>query len=270
LLRFTLPRHLCPRREKVFGLGPRVPLDRESKVRIMHLARALKHRTEPRKHYGVLTGKFVDVLDAMLWLIHDGKTGQCNPAYATIADKAGCAPSTVGEAIRALEAVGILSWVNRIRRVGTRERDLFGHWTTTWRVLRTSNAYVFHDPKIAAQQGRPSNTDFRCGPSDAHKKQPTIQPAASEPTSGARLDGARVIQEESSQQEESTQAPPVPPDRPAIAPEGSMALPARARLTPAERAALVARLDTTPTKADWAAYRCELDTMVTAKLGVAR
>ena len=142
---------------------------------------------------------------------------------ATIADKAGCAPSTVGEAIRALEAVGILSWVNRIRRVGTRERDLFGHWTTTWRVLRTSNAYVFHDPKIAAQQGRPSNTDFRCGPPNAHKKQPVIQAAA-----------------------------------------------ARARLTPAERAALIARLDSNPTKADWAAYRRELDEMVTAKLGVAR
>ena len=36
-----LPNHLR-RREKVFGDGPRVPLDREAKVRIMHLARALK------------------------------------------------------------------------------------------------------------------------------------------------------------------------------------------------------------------------------------
>ena len=264
MLRFTLPRHLCPRREKVFGLGPRVPLDRESKVRIMHLARALKHRTEPRKHYGVLTGKFVDVLDAMLWLIHDGKSGQCNPAYATIADKAGCAPSTVGEAIRALEAVGILSWVNRIRRVGIRERDLFGHWTTTWRVLRTSNAYVFHDPKIAAQQGRPSNTDFRCGPPDAHKKQPVVQPAVSEPASGARLVGARVMQEEP------LQPPPVPTEPSEVAPERSTAIAVSTRFTPEERVALIARLDTNPTKADWAAYRRELDAMVTAKLGVAR
>jgi hypothetical protein len=251
-----VPPHLRPRRDKIFGDGPRIPLDREAKVRIAHLARALKRRTEPRKHYGILTGKFVDVLLALLWLIHDGKSGQCNPAYATIADKAGCAPSTVGLALKALEAVGILSWVNRIHRVRDRERDLFGHWTTVWRVLRTSNAYVFHDPKVAEQQGRPSNTDFRCGPSDAHKKQPVIQLATSEPASGARLDGARVTQE----------APPPPPsvptEPPAIAPEGSTALLARTKLTPAERAALVARLDANPTRADWALYDRELDAML--------
>lgn len=68
---------------------------REAKVRIMHLARCLKHRTEKGKHYGELTGKFVDVLHALLWLIHDGKSGQCNPSYQTIADKADCVPSTV-------------------------------------------------------------------------------------------------------------------------------------------------------------------------------
>ena len=130
MLRSLLPRHLRPRREKVFGDGPRIPLDREAKVRIMHFARVLKHRSEPRKHYGVLTGKFVDVLNALLWLVHDGRSGQCNPSYATIADKAGCAPSTVGEAINALENTGILSWVNRIRRIGVRERDLFGYWMT--------------------------------------------------------------------------------------------------------------------------------------------
>jgi hypothetical protein len=136
-----LPNHLRPRREKIFGDGPRIPLEREAKVRIMHLARALKHKTAPGKHYGILTGKFVDVLHAMLWLIHDGRSGQCNPSYVTIADKAGCAMSTVCEAIKALELAGILSWVNRIVRVRIRERDLFGQWATTWRVLRTSNAY---------------------------------------------------------------------------------------------------------------------------------
>jgi DNA-binding MarR family transcriptional regulator len=202
MLRSLLPRYLRPHREKVFGDGPRVPLDREAKVRIMHFARALKHRTEPRQHYGVLTGKFVDVLHALLWLIHDGRSGQCNPAYATIADKAGCAPSTVGEAIKALEDAGILGWVNRIRRIGSRERDLFGHWATTWRVVRTSNAYVFHDPKLAAQRGRPSNTEFRSGPPDTNTNKdigPSYpQPSASPPQpsqGGARLAGARVTQD---------------------------------------------------------------------------
>lgn len=172
-MRLILPNHLRPRREKVFGPGPRIALDREAKVRIMHLARALKAKTEPGKHYGVLTGKFVDVLHAMLWLIHDGQTGQCNPAYATIADKARCAMSTVCEAIKALEGAGILSWVNRIIRVRMRERDLFGQMSVTWRVIRTSNAYVFRDPKAAEQQGKSSKTEFRSGPPDGFKNHPS-------------------------------------------------------------------------------------------------
>ncbi len=44
-------------REKVFGPGRPRPMDRNAKVRIMHLARCLKRRTEKGKHYGVLTGK---------------------------------------------------------------------------------------------------------------------------------------------------------------------------------------------------------------------
>jgi hypothetical protein len=169
---------LRPRREKVFqNHEARVPLDREAKVRIMALARALKHRTEPRRHYGMLTGKFIDVLHALLWLIHDGKSGQCNPAYATIADKAGCCPNTVCAAIKALEACGILSWVNRITRIRVRERDLFGRWTLSWQVVRTSNAYTFRDPKPVARHGEASKTKFWAGPLDKDLKQPP-SPAA--------------------------------------------------------------------------------------------
>jgi Helix-turn-helix domain len=186
-LRIALPNHLRPRREKIFGEGPRVPLDREAKVRIMHLARALKHKTEPGKHYGVLTGKFVDVLHAMLWLIHDGRSGQCNPSYATIADKAGCAMSTVCEAIKALELAGILSWVNRIVRVRIRERDLFGQWATTWRVLRTSNAYVFRDPKAAER----SKTEIRSAPLDPIKTLPVA--AAYPPPARPLLDPGNLL-----------------------------------------------------------------------------
>lgn len=181
-----LPNHLRPRREKVFqNHETRVPLDREAKVRITRLAEALSRRTEKGKHYGVLTGKFVAVLRAMLWLIHDGRSGQCNPALETIADKAACARSTVCEAIRALEACGILSWVNRITRLRVRERDLLGHWVTSWRVVRTSNAYTFRDPKVAVSGGNSSKSEFKSGPLDPSFKKET--------GSGARLAGAPVI-----------------------------------------------------------------------------
>jgi hypothetical protein len=133
-------------RQKIYqGYEDRVALDREAKVRLMHLARALKHRTEKGKHYGRLTGKFCDVLHTLVWLIHDGKTGQCNPSYETIAAKAECCRATVASAIRALEDAGLLSWVNRFVRRRTRED---GMWAT--RPVRTSNAYVLHPPKPKA------------------------------------------------------------------------------------------------------------------------
>ena len=41
----------------------------------------------------------------------------------------------------------VLTWQNRITRIHVRERDLFGQWASRWRVIRTSNAYVFRDPQ---------------------------------------------------------------------------------------------------------------------------
>jgi Helix-turn-helix domain len=134
------------RREKLFGEGRLLPLDRNAKARIMVLARALMHRTGEGKHYGVLTAKFVAVLGALLWGFHNAQSGRCFPSYERIAEKADCARSTVYEAIRALEDAGILSWVNRIARIREWGPDLFGRAQNRWRVIRTSNAYTFVDP----------------------------------------------------------------------------------------------------------------------------
>ena len=51
----TAQRLLKPRREKLFGEGRLVPLDRNAKARIMVHARALSRRTEKGKHYGIVT-----------------------------------------------------------------------------------------------------------------------------------------------------------------------------------------------------------------------
>src|SRR5215203_7335966 len=102
------------RREKMFGEGRLRPLDRNAKVRIMVLARALSHRTEKGKAYGKLTAKFLAVLESLLWGFHNAATGRCFPSYDSIAERARCAYSTVAKAIQALERVGILTWVNRI------------------------------------------------------------------------------------------------------------------------------------------------------------
>ncbi len=135
------------RREKVFGEGRLVPLDRNAKVRIMVLARALMRRTERGKHYGAVTAKFLAVLETLLWGFHNAASGKCFPSYEAIADRAGCARRTVYEAIRALERLGILTWCNRLKRVREYVPGLFGKASAwRWRVVRTSNAYVFIDP----------------------------------------------------------------------------------------------------------------------------
>jgi hypothetical protein len=137
------------RREKVFGLGRPRALDRNAKVRIMHWARCLSRRTEKGRAYGEITAKALAVLQALLWGFHNARSGLCFPSYEVIAEAAGCARSTVAEAIKALEDAGVLSWVNRIKRVREAAPDLFDGQGWRWRVIRTSNAYNFRDPKAA-------------------------------------------------------------------------------------------------------------------------
>jgi hypothetical protein len=144
------------RREKLFGEGRPVPLDRNAKARIMTLARALSHPTEKGKHYGVITAKFLNVLEALLWGFHNARSGLCFPSYETIAARAHVHRDTVYEAIHALEKAGILTWVNRIKRIREWGPDLFGRAMNHWRVVRTSNGYSFIDPK-------PSKSEFPTG-----------------------------------------------------------------------------------------------------------
>jgi hypothetical protein len=61
-----------------------------------------------------------------------------------------CCRRTVAEARKVLEWAGVLTWQHRIARVRERCRDLFGSQGWRWRVIRTSNAYVFRDPTAVA------------------------------------------------------------------------------------------------------------------------
>ena len=184
----SLPHYLRPRREKVFGDGRPRPLDRNGKVRVMACIRALMHRTEKGKAYGQITAKACSVAEALLWGFHNARSGLCFPSYEKIAEKAGCARSTVAEAIKALEVAGILSWVNRIVRVRERCADLFGHMGNRTRVIRTSNGYAFNDPKGSASKGFPSKSDFPSGTSNQDSIPTCATPAQPENTPPTELD----------------------------------------------------------------------------------
>src|SRR4029079_13381260 len=96
---------------------------------------------------------FGRVLQALLWSFHNSPLLSRLRAHC----RAGTMrPQTVAEALKALEWAGVLSWQHRITRIQERCRDLFGHEGWRWRVIRTSNAYVFHDP-LQALQGLPAS-----------------------------------------------------------------------------------------------------------------
>jgi DNA-binding Lrp family transcriptional regulator len=111
-------------------------------------------------------------LGALLWMFHNARSGCCFPSYERIAEKAGCARSTVAEAIKALERAGVLTWQNRIVRIRERCRDLFGRDGWRWRVNRTSNAYVLIDPAA-----RSSKSDQRTGTPNQEVLDPVQAPA---------------------------------------------------------------------------------------------
>jgi DNA-binding transcriptional MocR family regulator len=176
----------------VFGPARGLPLDREAKVRIMHRARALLRATEAGKHYGPLTAKALAVLEALLWGFHNSKSGQCMPSYETIAERAGCARSTVALALAALEAAGILTWVNRLVRVREEVRDLFGRWVRRWRTIRSSNAYAFRDLKAGQPHPESSKSEFRGGTSNQESF--LALAAASAPEWNPQSDLARALE----------------------------------------------------------------------------
>ena len=166
------------RREKVFGPGRAVPLDGNAKARIQAYARAWSGRNrQPGQHKGPITRTFLDVLQALLWGFHNSRTGCCFPSYEAIAAKAECARSTVAEALRVLEVAGVLSWQHRLTRIREACTDLFGHHGWRWRVIRTSNGYVFSDPKAAVSGGFAPKSENPTGTLNQENSKPLQAPS---------------------------------------------------------------------------------------------
>ena len=135
------------RREKVFGPGRAIPLDRNAKARIWAYAQGYTalHR-QPGQHRGPLTRAYLDVLRALLWGFHNAQTGRCFPGYEAIAEAAKVSRATVGRAIVALETGQVLTWENRLVRQRVARPGLVGP-VVVLVPRRTSNAYSFRDPQ---------------------------------------------------------------------------------------------------------------------------
>ena len=127
------PHHPRPwRRGSVFGDGPRCPLSADD--RRIWTARI---KAERRAHR--LTPFYVEVGEALLRRL--GADGRCDPSHATLAEDTGCNLSTVLRALKALQAVGLLTWERRVVR---REWPEGGPGAT--RAEQVSNAYELRLP----------------------------------------------------------------------------------------------------------------------------
>ena len=127
------PHHPRPwRRGSVFGDGPRRPLSADER-------RIWAARIKAERRAGRLTLMHVEVGEALLRRL--GEDGRCDPSHATLAEDAGCNPSTVLRALKALQRVGLLTWERRVVRCAWPEG---GHGAT--RAEQISNAYELRLP----------------------------------------------------------------------------------------------------------------------------
>jgi hypothetical protein len=126
-------------RRKIFGMIA-VPVDRNTKAKLLWRARALMRATEKGRAYGQVTAKTYAVFCALLMGFHNCGSGRCFPSYDRIQEATGCCRQTVANALAALEAVGLLIVCNRLVRVRWRDKAALAMRT---RVMRTSNCYAF-------------------------------------------------------------------------------------------------------------------------------
>jgi hypothetical protein len=127
-----------------FGPPERRRLDRNMRVRILHLAIALDRRTKQRgMHGGILKRTGIDVLRTLLFTFLNMQTGACFPSHQQIAQAAGCCIETVRKAIRALEAAGIIETVRRKVVASFTSRLHRARYDVA---VQDSNSYVFNTP----------------------------------------------------------------------------------------------------------------------------
>jgi hypothetical protein len=119
----------------LFTPGPRLPLTRDQR-------RVWTAQLELHRRARAITPTHAEVGRSLLRRL--GEDGRLDPAQDTIAADAGCCLRTVGEALRRLNRLGLVSWLRRLVR-------------TRLGVRQTSNGYALHlgdAPPVSRCDGR--------------------------------------------------------------------------------------------------------------------
>jgi hypothetical protein len=142
------------------------PTDGNERARLYVRALILERETkQPGKRNGVLGLVSVLVLHAFLFTFMNRKTGLCCPSIAALVNHTGLAKSTIQEALKRLEAAGIL---RRVRRVVRTMIDVNGMARLT--TVQTSSLYSFAEPSPTAH-GLPTISDGAARHARADRRQ---------------------------------------------------------------------------------------------------
>jgi DNA-binding transcriptional MocR family regulator len=124
-------------------------MDRNARARLIYFAEALDRRThQPGRHGGALRRTGLAVLKALVFGFL-GPGGRCDPSLEGLARLAGCTRSTVAEALKRLEAAGLVQRVARWRAVAANGGLV---------VVQLSNVYLF---PIVGRAQKPPETGSR-------------------------------------------------------------------------------------------------------------
>src|SRR5919199_3249330 len=93
-------------------------MDRNLRCRIILQAEIVERNTKDKgKQAGVIGQSGLRVLRCLLFDFANVATGCCMPSYETIRSKTGLATSTIGKALRRLEAAGFVTITRRMAHV---------------------------------------------------------------------------------------------------------------------------------------------------------
>jgi hypothetical protein len=107
-------------------------------------------------HAGNLTRAWRDVL--LTLRTYRGRGGSIHPSHETLANRAGCHPSTVQRALQAARDLGLVGWTERRARA-------------VWRSLRTSNRYWLIVPEAPVSPMKCTNRQKAGGGESKQKKE---------------------------------------------------------------------------------------------------
>lgn len=114
------------------------PIDRNERARIMFKAKALWRATKPKGgRNGVLGYVDLTILEALLFVFLRRSDGMCCPSYVQLMAATGFCKQSIANALKRLEAAGILTITRRLVRIVVNGATF---------VRQASNLYSIHEP----------------------------------------------------------------------------------------------------------------------------